>query len=175
MLSGGVVGLSVSTIYCPVEYAKIQKQTSSSTRSSLSILFSEIYQNRLKNIYKGFATTVLRESIGSAIYYGSYEMAVRLISDLKGTPRRFAEYSTYLMAGSLAGLSYWLMAYPLDFIKTNVQSGNGSTADIFKKQYRNLYKGFGVVAMRAIIVNGVSFATFEQAKNIMNFGSISVI
>lgn len=39
--AGGFVGWSVSAIYCPVEYVKIQKQLNSGLqRSALGILFS---------------------------------------------------------------------------------------------------------------------------------------
>lgn len=73
MLSGGIVGIVVSFVYCPVEYAKIQKQTVTHTKEgSLNLLFKEIYRNKLKNIYKGIFPTMMRETIGSAIYYASY-------------------------------------------------------------------------------------------------------
>lgn len=124
MVSGGIVGTFVSFVYCPVEYAKIQKQTLRHTKeSSLTLLLKEMYNNKLKNIYKGFSATFLRETIGSAFYYGSYENAVRQICKYKGVPRRFADYSDYLLAGSIAGLSYWVMVYPFDVIKTKIQTG----------------------------------------------------
>lgn len=40
MASGGVVGSVVAFVYCPVEYAKIQKQTMLKSKDgSLNILF----------------------------------------------------------------------------------------------------------------------------------------
>lgn len=42
---------------------------------------------------------------------------------MREIPRRFANYSDYLMAGSLAGLGYWTVSYPLDVIKTKTQAG----------------------------------------------------
>jgi hypothetical protein len=40
-LAGGIVGLSVALIYCPVEYVKIQKQIHSHCKKgSLSLLFN---------------------------------------------------------------------------------------------------------------------------------------
>ena len=32
MASGGIVGMAVAFVYCPVEYAKIQKQTLTHTK-----------------------------------------------------------------------------------------------------------------------------------------------
>lgn len=90
---------------------------------SLRILFRELYQNQFKNIYKGISATFLRETIGSAFYYACYEASVRQICKLRSLPRRFANYSDYLVAGSMAGLSYWTVSYPLDVIKTKLQTG----------------------------------------------------
>lgn len=69
------------------------------------------------------------------------------------------------MAGSIAGLSYWTIAYPLDVIKTKLQTGQTINA-IFSNIHKTAYRGFGVIALRSVIVNGISFATFEQTKRI---------
>lgn len=53
-LAGGIVGLSASLIYCPVEYVKIKKQLNSNCKKgSLSLLFNEIRNHGVKNIAKG--------------------------------------------------------------------------------------------------------------------------
>lgn len=53
-LAGGIVGLSASLIYCPVEYVKIKKQLNSHcSKGSLSLMFNEIKNHGLKNIAKG--------------------------------------------------------------------------------------------------------------------------
>lgn len=90
---------------------------------------------------------------------------MRQICKYTGNPRRFANYSDYLLAGSIAGLSYWTVAYPLDVIKTKLQIGE-TPKEIFKNLPKTAYRGFSVIALRAVTVNGFSFATFEQTKRI---------
>lgn len=81
-MAGGIVGLAVSLIYCPVEYVKIKKQLNSNcNKGSLELLFSEIKNNGLKNITKGLYATISRETIGSMFYYGVYELTVRTLSN----------------------------------------------------------------------------------------------
>ena len=65
----------------------------------------------------------MRQTIGSAIYYASYQNAVRQLCKYQGNTRKNANYSDYLMAGSIAGLSFWTIAYPFDVIKTKLQMG----------------------------------------------------
>lgn len=149
---------------------KIQTQINTHVKeSSIKLLMREIFHNKFINIYKGISTTILREVIGIALYYGSYEAAVRQICQWKDIPRRFANYSDYLLAGSTAGLVYWTFAYPLDVIKTRIQSGAPKNK-IFHDFRSSSYRGFKVIALRAIIVNGISFATFEQGKSLIERG-----
>ena len=97
--------------------------------------------------------------MGSFIYYGMYEQTVRWLCSNQGKKRKFADYSDFLVGGGVAGLSYWTVSYPWDVIKTKVQAGM-----TYPKAFENLigtsYRGFNVVALRSVLVNAVSFATF---------------
>lgn len=119
-MAGVTVGLTTSFIYCPVEYAKIQKQMKSSmSQGSLTLLFQEIYSNGLRNIFKGYSATLSRESIGSGFYFGTYESIVRALTK----KREEATSWQFFLAGGMAGVSYHIVAYPFDTIKTNMQLG----------------------------------------------------
>lgn len=51
----------------------------------------------------------------------------------------------------------------MDVIKTKMQAGQ-KMGNMMRELVVNGYKGFGVMAMRAILVNAFNFATFEEAK-----------
>lgn len=123
-LSGSIVGLSVSFVYCPIEYSKIIRQTNPSIKEGSSqILLREIRQGHFGKIYQGLSATIMREFIGSAIYFSAYENTVRALCKSRGMERRFARYSDFLIGGSSAGLAYWIVSYPWDVIKTKIQAG----------------------------------------------------
>ena len=75
---GMLVGFCVSFIVCPIEYAKIIRQTQSDMkRGSFLFMLEDIKKNGLKNIYRGLTPTILKESFGSIAYFGLYEKTVR--------------------------------------------------------------------------------------------------
>jgi solute carrier family 25 carnitine/acylcarnitine transporter 20/29 len=121
-LSGATVGLTTPLIYCPIEYAKLLVQTSKSTSvSSVKVLFDSVGQYGIGRVYRGYIGTILRETPSSGVYYCGYESFLRW----KTAGRRDgAQPSDYLLSGSVGGVSYWLVSYPMDVIKTKVQTGS---------------------------------------------------
>lgn len=76
------------------------------------------------------------------------------------------------LAGGFSGSCSWLFSYPIDYIKTVIQSQQieniqyKSAIDCAKKKYkeegiRTFFKGLGVTMMRSFPVNGVGFFAFE--------------
>ena len=79
------------------------------------------------------------------------------------------------VAGGIAGPLSWLLPYPVDYVKTKMQSQNLKKLDYRNarecalQQYREygmkeLYKGLGVTMIRAIPVNAVAFFAYELAS-----------
>ena len=118
-------------------------------------LYKIRFQNSLKNIYvnpyKGLISTSMRESIGNSFYFGTY----------------FYLYENKIfnsfISGGIAGWISWLMSYPIDVIKTRIQSNHSN--NIFQAyKYGNLWKGFGVCSARSFIVNGFGFYFYDLIK-----------
>ena len=58
----------------------------------------------------------------------------------------------------------WLITYPIDVIKTRVQSGKSKCIVSSYKQ-KNLFKGLSICVLRAYPVNAVGLYTYEYIKN----------
>jgi len=137
--SGIIAGTIVSPLVYLFDIGKIKLQTSQ--------------QLRLNHFWStpGKLATLNRETIAMSIYFGTY-------FNLKNK-----NYNP-LLAGALAGLSTWTVTYPLDVIKNRQLVQKISMMDAIKQ--KNLWKGFLLCAVRACIVNAVSFWVYETVKNL---------
>ena len=83
-----------------------------------------------------------------------------------------------MMAGGIAGLSSWVIGYPIDYLKTKIQS-----QDLDNKEYRGMLncfwkhfrqhgmggftKGLWTVCLRAFPVNTVGFLAEDEVAYLM--------
>lgn len=77
----------------------------------------------VRGFYMGFPLHITRDMIGTALYFGIYD-TIRAVGDRMearnqtlGLPRPVLSF----LIGSSAGMLSWLLVYPVDLIKTQVQ------------------------------------------------------
>lgn len=136
-IAGGLSGLTLAPIIYYFDVGKIHHQLYPNASISLS---------HFKKM-NGLGTTVLRESIATSFYMGFY----------------FDNQERYgpLITGGIAGLTSWLVTYPLDVVKTRLMSGESQCVrDALKKG--NLWRGFTACAIRAVLVNSVGFWSYDK-------------
>ncbi|KAB2574126.1 hypothetical protein BFW01_g1407 [Lasiodiplodia theobromae] len=80
----------------------------------------------LKGFYHGGVVTGVRDAVGYAFYFWSYELSKRLINSPEDTQRQAA--LKVLLCGGIAGIVTWASIFPLDVIKTRVQTQQAWTA-----------------------------------------------
>ncbi|CAG8762435.1 6884_t:CDS:2, partial [Dentiscutata erythropus] len=186
-MSGAAAGIANSVISGPVEHIRTRLQvqitpTQSNSSAKKSMLYSgpidcikKIYSSHgIRGIYKGQMMTMVREFHGYGTYFFLYEFLKR--SDGYGkNPRGIESWKSYLF-GALAGYGMWLIIYPLDIVKSKIQT-DGFTPqtrkykgalDCFSRTYRyeglrGFFKGFGTVMLRAGPVNASTFMAYELA------------
>jgi len=142
-INGFYTGLITSPIVYLFEVGKVKKQMKK--------------ELKIKSFYTtpGLIMTICRESIAMSSYFGSYYT----LTDNKYSP---------LFAGGVAGLVNWTLTYQIDVIKNRQMSYNINIRDAIKMG--NLWNGYGICAIRGIIVNSVSFYVYENTKlKLLNF------
>ena len=127
-ICGGLAGIASSIIVCPVDLVKTKLQTASRCCSSTSTTsFSsyqttkEIYTNYgIRGLYRGLLATVYRQYPSFVIYFGSYDIIKSTL--LQQQQLQHQTLLASIIAGGIAGSLSWAIIYPLDLIKTRIQS-----------------------------------------------------
>ncbi len=141
----------------------------------------DIYRSDgVKGFCRGMGTSVSRDIIGYVSYFMTYEILCQTLA----TDKMLSDLTVIelMISGGVAGVATWTSCYPLDVVKSRLQTdGIGcpreykGTIDCFIKSYRSeglrvFYRGLGVTVVRAFPVNAVTFYTVTSLLNIFKGG-----
>ncbi|CAO1637353.1 unnamed protein product [Parajaminaea phylloscopi] len=148
----------------------------------------------IKGFYIGFPLHFCRDTFGTALYFGSYDSIRSLVNrnsskkdgSLFGVPSPVVSF----LSGSTAGIASWLIVYPVDLLKTNVQQRtlshhpqqltgyqlfthllrerpppDNAKRDTVVKRFLRLYRGLGVSALRSFISHGLTWTIIETLSD----------
>jgi len=186
-IAGAIGGLATWVVSTPTELVKCRAQISSSptAASSWGITKEILRMEGVRGLYFGGVVTALRDSIGYGFYFWSYELSTRfMMSKMKERENKSEEAAKVLLCGGLAGVITWASIFPLDVIKTRVQTqafGNENTPllgpdgaerrrmgaiEVARKAYRTegpsvFFRGLAICSIRAFIVNAAQWAVYE--------------
>ena len=116
---------------------------------------------------RGLGATLLREIPAYFFYFSAYEVASSLLAG------SVPEALLPLIGGAAAGAASWVPVYPIDVVKTSLQSetgaagGGGSAIDVTKALYRQggmqiFWDGISPKLARAVVNHAVTFFVYEQ-------------
>lgn len=132
ILGGSAAGLVQSFVCSPIELAKTRIQLQEHFPNSIkhknplqSLNFIRKTEG-VRGVFRGVGITALRDVPGFASYFLAYELMTR-------TTENPSPMHT-LMAGGLAGTFSWLVTFPIDVIKSRIQT-DGITG---KSQYNGI-------------------------------------
>ena len=139
-ISGFMTGIICSPMINIFETCKVKRQ-----------LNEKININFIKYSKLGFTATLIRESFGASLYFGTYDYL------------RENNYNPFV-SGSSAGVISWLLTYPFDVVKTRLQSGLDKT---WKQAILRggLINGLSICLFRSFIVNGFAFMAYDYIKH----------
>ena len=132
----------------------------------------------MRGLFLGFSPTFIREVSANAVYFYSYEYIMRLFAD--GESSAHAPIEAAFLAGGIAGSNSWLFTYPVDYVKTVMQSQDlnklkyRGMIDCARQHYRSegyqtFFKGLGITMLRSFPVNAVAFFSFEYLMRFMGW------
>ncbi|ORC85528.1 putative mitochondrial carrier protein [Trypanosoma theileri] len=129
----------------------------------------------LSGMFSGYVPTLFSRLAGLPFYFGGYQMAYHSLSDSSiGTTTVGKNLAIPMMSGCVAGTLFWLSNYPFDYVKTQVQAGEGQQrmSQVFITTYkkggiRAFYKGLSACLLRAIPANASVWLGIEWVTRVM--------
>ncbi|KAJ5556845.1 mitochondrial carrier [Penicillium frequentans] len=190
--AGALAGLLSSPIACPFELAKNVVQTSVlvSNRAqaapdaarnpdlrrkprlgTIEAIQQIIKRHGVRGLYTGFRLHVLRDTVGSGLYFSLYEIVKQVAAKELGENK--SPFGAPMIAGAICSTVPWFCTYPLDTRKTRAQSVLlGKSKEIGEASIAvakaSMYKGISIILIRTGLNNMILLSMFEFIKAKIN-------
>lgn len=195
LVCGALSGSFTSLLLTPIELIKCKMQVPANAPGRrppgiISLIASVFRHQGLLGFWRGQLGTLIRETGGSAAWFGSYEgMSALFRKYSKHAPApstaagwvKEAQLPLYqqMMAGAVAGVSYNFMFYPADTIKSRMQTEDvvrsagkgerlsfwGVGQSLWKQQgLKGLYRGCGITVCRSAPSSAFIFSIYEGLR-----------
>ncbi|KAI4127150.1 MAG: hypothetical protein LQ347_004720 [Umbilicaria vellea] len=190
--AGATAGVATSAIACPFELTKNSAQISMlmvkknhsvanevvlksyEQKGTFKIARNIIKHRGIMGLYSGYQLHLLRDTIGTGIYFMTYESIKQLTATFHGSSSPTSP-GPVAVAGGLCGLVSWATTYPIDTAKSRYQRdclsvGKGKRVEVPKIEWfrKKMYRGLGVSMARSCITNAIFFSAFEFVKKRIN-------
>ena len=189
--SGGASGAFTSLLLTPIELVKCQMQVPLSPASVrgpglLSIVTSIFRHHGVLGFWHGQLGTLIRETGGSAAWFGSYEGVSALFRKYSARATQSTEEAAngdtlplyqQMLAGATAGMTYNFIFFPADTIKSRMQTEGVNAGGTVRKTFwvsgkalwqqqgiRGMYRGCGITVGRAAPSSAFIFAVYEGLR-----------
>ncbi|KAL8829187.1 MAG: hypothetical protein Q9170_006282 [Blastenia crenularia] len=131
----------------------------------------------IKSVFRGSAMTLARDGPGSAAYFATYEYIKRKMTpkDAEGNLSGDLSLTAVMTAGGAAGVAMWIPVFPIDTVKSRLQSAEGrptiggTIGGLWRSGgFRAFFPGIGPAMARAVPANAATFLGVELAHKGMN-------
>ncbi|SAM05598.1 hypothetical protein [Absidia glauca] len=188
-LAGAASGIANSIVSGPVEHIRTRLQVQTSANAGNGLYFrgpvdaiKKIYaQHGIAGIYKGQGITMAREFQGYGAYFLAYEWLVKKSMEHSGRQRSELPAWEVCLYGAASGYALWGTVYPLDAIKSKLQTDAFDPAnrkytgalDCARKTLAvegmaGFFRGIGPCLLRAAPSNAATFLGFEAAMRLLS-------
>ncbi|KAI8869036.1 mitochondrial carrier [Ramicandelaber brevisporus] len=184
-LSGATSGAFVAVFSCPLELVKVQRQlalviANQQMQNSWLSAREVLRAKGIMGLYSGFSCHFARDTLGTAVYFGTYEFVKRSIatrSEGDGSQLYKTGPMVHFLAGGMCGVISWLIIFPTDLVKSILQKdvlspnpGYRGVIDCVRRVYatnglRGMYRGISVTLIRAFPLHSLNFVVYEGVRD----------
>jgi solute carrier family 25 carnitine/acylcarnitine transporter 20/29 len=131
----------------------------------------------IRSVFRGSVATLARDGPGSAAYFATYEYIKRALTPVDPITGKAPQLSlgAITCAGAAAGVAMWIPVFPIDTVKSRLQTmeGKPTVGGVISGLYakggvKAFFPGFGPALARAVPANAATFLGVELAHQFMN-------
>jgi solute carrier family 25 (mitochondrial carnitine/acylcarnitine transporter), member 20/29 len=177
-LSGMAAGMANAVLACPIEHIRIRLQTQTTGpalyHGPIDCIRKISSASGVSGLFRGMGPTLLREGHGMGAYFFAFEALVKRDMASNRIERKDIPGWRLCLYGAGAGYAMWFSVYPIDVIKSKLQTDKlirgeqaySGSIDCAKKiiaaqGFKGFFRGFVPTLLRAAPVNACTFFTFE--------------
>lgn len=184
-VAGACVGPFAAMISTPFELIKTKMQIGRSKGSithnnSIRMAQSILQSSGLLGLYQGHLVNLTREVVFLSTYFITYENIKTFVLNLLPEGSSKSGVIAIPIAGGLSGALGWFISFPLDNIKSNIQTMSLAKSELFHRQsalavgrellqrrgIMGLYSGVLPSITRAFIVSASRFSAYEYVLSL---------
>jgi solute carrier family 25 (mitochondrial carnitine/acylcarnitine transporter), member 20/29 len=136
---------------------------------TLGVIRSTIKSHGLMGLWRGVGMTVMRDSLGCSFFFASLAYSKQILSP-QGDEFNL---SVTIVAGACAGIGFWIVALPLDTIKTWIQEGQSARHVLldslrqhgWKQTVKKLCRGWQMAFGRGAPSAAITLCTYDIVHN----------
>lgn len=183
-----MTGVATTVVTVPVELVKARLQIQYNRPSGTPPLYkgpldcaNKVFKKEgLRGLFRGTVATLWRDVPGTGFYFAGYEISRRMFLKEGQSVAELPVYAT-LFAGGMGGIFNWITVFPLDVIKSRLQTAETGRYKagtqgmiqcanelIRENGVRSLYKGLTPALVRSFPANACCFVAFELAMKVLN-------
>lgn len=179
-VAGVSAGVANSILCCPIEHVRIRLQATDDFKGPGDCIRSIVKKDGIPGLYRGMLPTMIREGQGMGTFFLLAEALVRWDMRHNHLARTEVPAWRVCLYGGLAGVGLWTTVYPVDVIKSRMQTDALDPAkrsykgmlDCFSKTWKAggtpaLFKGCATAIVRAAPVNAATFVAFETTRKLL--------
>ncbi|KAI1660696.1 mitochondrial carrier [Daldinia decipiens] len=146
-------------------------------KGGLDVVRQLYREGGVRSVFRGSAATLARDGPGSAAYFAAYEYIKRRLTPrdpATGKPSGELSLMAITAAGGAAGVAMWIPVFPVDTVKSRLQTaeGNVTIGGVIRELYgrggvKAFFPGFGPALARAVPANAATFLGVELAHQAM--------
>lgn len=174
-VSGGLSGFIFATFVTPIDLIKTRLQMEGVGDHQKTTKLSTMCKNIVKNegitgLYKGLTMTWIRDVPSLAAQFATFEWSKNFINKQYGEETPVSSF----LAGGLAVVLAWIVAYPQDTIKTRIQCSKTpmSNMESMREIYRTggmggFWKGISPCLIRAVVTGATRFIAYDKCQELI--------